>query len=184
MGYRLSKIVTKTGDKGDTNLSQQVRVPKNHILVEAIGTCDELNAHIGLLMAYLTTESAKILEELTIIQHALFNLGAELVMPEYNKITEDSIKTLEEWLSLHNEKLPPLTEFILPSGGIAVSEAHIARTVARRLERIIISAHQETELSPFILQFVNRLSDYLFIISRSIARTENNKEVYWNNKAL
>lgn len=179
MGNRLSKIVTKTGDKGETSLAGQTRVPKSHARIHAVGTADELNSNIGLLMAYLPAELADIKNECFKIQHHLFNLGGELVMPEYAFITPEMVEFLEDRIVHYNESLPYLKEFILPSGSVPTCHAHICRTVTRRLEREVITLHKEEELKEPLLQYINRLSDYFFVVSRTIARATQDEEVLW-----
>lgn len=180
MGNRLSKIVTKTGDKGETSLSGTERVSKDHPRIQTVGTADELNSNIGLLMAHLPTNLADIKDELFKIQHHLFNLGGELVMPEYSFIKADMVTFLEERIVEYNEALPYLKEFILPSGSIPTCHAHICRTITRRLEREMITLHQQEALNENLLQYINRLSDYFFVLSRTIARDTQDAEILWN----
>ena len=177
MGHRLSKIYTRTGDKGDTGLGDGSRVDKDHIRVEAFGTVDELNSVIGMVLAHdipneLTTCFNK-------IQHHLFDLGGELCIPGHTAINESYITYLENTLDNFNEELPDLKEFILPSGGHATSACHLARTVCRRAERRVVTLAKEETISPFSIHYLNRLSDLLFVISRVLARHENGSEVLW-----
>lgn len=177
MGHRLSKIYTRTGDKGDTGLGDGSRVDKDNIRVEAFGTVDELNSVIGMVLAHdipneLTTCFNK-------IQHHLFDLGGELCIPGHTAINESYITYLENTLDNFNEELPDLKEFILPSGGHATSACHLARTVCRRAERRVVTLAKEETISPFSIHYLNRLSDLLFVISRVLARHENGSEVLW-----
>lgn len=180
MGNRLSKIVTKTGDHGETSLSGKTRVAKNHPRIQAVGTADELNSNVGLLMAHLPVELSMLKEEFFKIQHHLFNLGGELVMPEHPFITTEMVEFLEERIVHYNEELPYLKEFILPSGSIPTCHAHICRTITRRLEREAITLHHAEHLNTPLLQYINRLSDYFFVISRTIARATQDQEILWN----
>lgn len=177
MGHRLSKIYTRTGDKGDTGLGDGSRVDKDHIRVEAFGTVDELNSIIGMTLAHEIPN--KISECLNKVQHHLFDLGGELCIPGHNAIDDTYITYLEKTLDGFNAGLPNLKEFILPSGGHATSSCHLARTVCRRAERRVVTLAKDEILSPFSVQYLNRLSDLLFVIARVLARHENGSEVLW-----
>lgn len=179
MGNRLSKIVTKTGDQGDTGLMGTTRVPKDHPRIEAIGTADELNAQVGLLMAHLPQSLPNIHQELLIIQHHLFNVGGELVMPEYPMITATMVEWLEALIVHYNDALPYLKEFILPSGSLPTCHAHVCRTVSRRLEHTMVTLHHAEPLNAVILQYINRLSDYFFVLARTLAHHTQDHEVLW-----
>lgn len=182
MGNRLSKIVTKTGDHGETGLAGKTRVPKDHPRIHAVGTADEVNANVGLLMAHLPEELSDIKNECFKIQHHLFNLGGELVMPDYPFMTAEMVEFLENRIIHYNESLPYLKEFILPSGSSSTCHAHLCRTVTRRLEREAITLHHEEALNPILLQYINRLSDYFFVVSRIIARATQAEEIFWNKE--
>ncbi len=182
MGHRISKVVTRTGDKGETSLSAKVRVKKNHEIIHALGTTDELNANIGLLMATLPDSCQMLKEELITIQHILFSMGATLASPEYNRITSKTIERLEAWITEHNQDLPPLKEFILPSGSLPICHAHLCRTVTRRLERILVSADECSPIEPTLIPLINRLSDYFFVIGRKIGKLSDCQEVYWSKE--
>ena len=177
MGNRLSKIYTRTGDKGDTGLGDGTRVDKDHIRVEAIGTVDELNSIVGMVIAN------EIPKEITVcfnkIQHHLFDLGGELCIPGHAAIDESYITYLENTLDGFNEDLPMLKEFILPAGGKATSACHLARTVCRRAERRVVTLAKDENVSSFSISYLNRLSDLLFVIARVLARHENGSEVLW-----
>ena len=177
MGNRLSKIYTRTGDKGDTGLGDGSRVDKDHIRVEAFGTVDELNSIIGMVLAHNIPEN--ISKCLNKVQHHLFDLGGELCIPGHNALDETYISYLEETLDNFNEDLPMLKEFILPAGGKATSTCHLARTVCRRAERRVVTLAKDETISPFSISYLNRLSDLLFVIARVLARNENGCEVLW-----
>ena len=178
MGHRLSKIYTKTGDNGTTGLGDGSRVAKDHLRVEAYGTVDELNSFIGLLRAELS-EDHTIQITLSKIQHELFDLGGELCIPNFILIKEEAVQHLEHCIDFLNENLPPLKDFILPAGGKAASTCHIARSVCRRAERRVFSLSHEESISPLALQYLNRLSDYLFVAARILAREHGGTEVLW-----
>lgn len=177
MGNRLSKIYTRTGDKGDTGLGDGSRVEKDHIRVEAFGTVDELNSIVGMVLANDIPQNIQ--DCLNKIQHHLFDLGGELCIPGHTALDESYITYLESTLDGFNDALPNLKEFILPSGGHATSACHLARTVCRRAERRVVTLAQDEILSPFSIQYLNRLSDLLFVIARVLARHENGSEVLW-----
>ncbi|HMX99802.1 MAG TPA: cob(I)yrinic acid a,c-diamide adenosyltransferase [Agitococcus sp.] len=178
MGHRLSKIYTKTGDDGTTGLGDGSRVAKDSLRVEAYGTVDELNSFIGLLRAELTANH-HMETILSKIQHELFDLGGELCIPNFILIKEEAISRLEQAIDSLNEDLPPLKDFILPAGGKAASICHVARTVCRRAERRVFSLSQQEQISPLPLQYLNRLSDYLFVAARILAREHGGSEVLW-----
>ena len=177
MGHRLSKIYTRTGDKGNTGLGDGSRVDKDHIRVEAFGTVDELNSIIGIILAHDIPET--ITECLNKVQHHLFDLGGELCIPGHTALDETYITYLEKTLDNLNEDLPNLKEFILPSGGHATSSCHLARTVCRRAERRVVTLAKDETVSPISISYLNRLSDLLFVIARVLVRNENGSEVLW-----
>lgn len=177
MGHRLSKIYTRTGDKGDTGLGDGSRIDKDHVRIEAIGTIDELNSILGMILANDITEDISIC--LNKVQHHLFDLGGELCIPGHNALDETYITYLEATLDNFNENLPMLKEFILPAGGKATSACHLARSVCRRAERRVVTLAKDETVSPFSLSYLNRLSDLLFVIARVLARAENGSEVLW-----
>ena len=177
MGHRLSKIYTRTGDKGNTGLGDGSRVDKDHIRVETFGTVDELNSIVGLILAHDIPN--KITTCLNRIQHQLFDLGGELCIPGHTAIKENYITYLEDTLDHFNNDLPNLKEFILPSGGKATSTCHLARTVCRRAERRVVTFSKDEEINPFSISYLNRLSDLLFVLARVLARHENGSEVLW-----
>ncbi len=179
MGNRLSKIYTKTGDDGTTGLGDGTRVPKDDPRVEAYGTVDELNSVIGMLLA--EDVSVEIRTCLTRVQHELLDLGGELCIPGYTAITPDHVTRLENELDGFNAPLPPLKEFILPGGSRAAGVCHLARTVCRRAERRTYTLSTHASLSPHALEYLNRLSDLLFVLGRVIARHDHGTEVLWNH---
>jgi len=177
MGYRLSKIYTKTGDKGETGMADGSRVGKDDIRVAAIGDIDELNSQLGLLVVEVQTAEMK--SKLNQIQHILFDLGAELTMPEYQAIEAEHVNMLEDYLDQLNDKLSPLDEFILPGGSRAAAVAHISRAVCRRAERSLVSLQRQQDINESLLAFINRLSDLLFIVARQCCVDDGIDEVYW-----
>lgn len=177
MGNRLSKIYTRTGDKGTTGLGDGSRVDKDSLRVEAYGTVDELNSSVGFVLATGLPDAVR--DCLTRTQHELFDLGGELCMPGYTMIPEAYVEGLEQDLDAFNDDLPPLKDFILPGGSEAASRCHLARTVARRAERRVIAlAHNET-VNEATVRYLNRLSDLLFVIARVLARHDGGSEVIW-----
>lgn len=180
MGHRLSKIYTRTGDKGETGLGDGSRVNKDSLRVEAFGTIDELNSIIGMILAHKLPENIRTCLEN--IQHDLFDLGGEFSIPGYQTIRLDDIDHLETILDDLNADLPRLKEFILPAGGHATSHCHLARTVCRRAERRATTLARHEDINPAALAYLNRLSDLLFVIARVLARVENGEEVLWNRK--
>ena len=177
MGHRLSKIYTRTGDKGETGLGDGSRIEKDHIRVEAFGTVDELNSIIGMILANDIPNDIN--ECFNKIQHHLFDLGGELCIPGHIALDESYITYLESTLDTFNADLPNLKEFILPSGGKATSTCHLARSVCRRAERRVVTLAKDETISPFSISYLNRLSDLLFVTARVLARHENGSEVLW-----
>ena len=177
MGNRLSKIYTRTGDQGTTGLGDGSRVDKDHLRVEAYGTVDELNSAVGMVLAAeLPAAVRKCLDRL---QHELFDLGGELCMPGFTLIPDVYVEQLERDLDGFNEDLPPLKDFILPGGSEAAARCHMARTIARRAERRVISLSAAEDVNEAAIRYLNRLSDLLFVIARVLARHEGGKEVIW-----
>ena len=184
------KIYTKTGDKGTTSLFGGTRVPKHHIRIESYGTVDELNANIGLVKdQQVDDETRKVLNR---VQDRLFTIGSTLATePEkektksgkdrlnINRISEKDIELLELEMDRMNEELPEMTHFVLPGGHPAVSICHIARTVCRRAERMATGLHEIAPFDPLVLQYLNRLSDYLFVLARKLSKDLQANEVQW-----
>jgi len=177
MGNRLSKIYTRTGDDGTTGLGDGSRVDKDSLRVETFGTVDELNSVIGLVLASGISDAAR--DCLTRTQHELFDLGGELCMPGYTLIPEICVDQLETDLDSFNEDLPPLKDFILPGGSEPAARCHLARTVCRRAERLLVSLAKVEDINEISLRYLNRLSDLLFVIARVLARENGGSEVLW-----
>jgi len=179
MGNRLSKIATRTGDKGTTGLGDGSRVDKDSVRVQAMGDVDELNSQIGLLLCEPMPDEMR--EELVMIQHDLFDLGGELCIPGYQMIKEEHVERLDALLEKYNSTLPALTEFILPAGSRAASIAHVCRTVCRRAERAIVTLGKAESIHEHPRQYVNRLSDLLFVLSRVLNRFAGGSDVLWRH---
>ncbi len=180
MGNRLTKIYTKTGDKGTTGLGGGTRVDKDNIRVDAFGTSDELNSIIGMILAHSIPDD--LTEVFTQIQHQLFDLGGELCMPDQTFLDESYVSWLENTLDHYNDDLPGLKDFILPAGGHATATCHLARTVCRRTERIMTTLAKQETVNPVSIAYINRLSDLLFVVARVLSRHENGSEVLWDSK--
>jgi cob(I)alamin adenosyltransferase len=178
------KIYTKTGDLGTTSLLSGNRVSKANLRVDAYGAVDELNSHIGLLEAHVKTEHY----QLASIQHILFNIGSLLAADSQEwesqlpQIEESDITIIEELIDKYTNELPVLRAFILPGGSIEAAQAHICRTVCRRAERVIVHLAQNEEINSNIIKYLNRLSDYLFVIARHVLHSKNIPEVLWKSK--
>ena len=185
MGNRLTKIYTRNGDNGTTGLGDGSRVPKNHLRVECLGEIDELNSVIGLILTEKLPD--EIHSDLTQIQHILFNVGGEIAVPGFSLITKEQTSDLETMLDRCNEDLPALKEFILPGGSKASTYCHLARSVCRRAERRIyelnqfLSEQESEEPLVNISHYINRLSDYLFVVARYINKSNNINDVLWKN---
>ena len=177
MGNRLTKIYTKTGDSGSTGLGDGTRILKCSDRIEAIGTVDELNCIIGLLLC--ETLPREISEFFTKVQHELFDLGSELSVPGYTALSNQSVSTIETKLDAINQHLSPLKEFILPGGSRPAALCHQARAVCRRAERCIIRLEQNEQISELSRKYLNRLSDYLFVACRAINQSLDVTDVYW-----
>jgi len=177
MGHRLSKICTRTGDRGETGLGDGSRVPKDHLRIEAIGSVDELNSVLGILVSSAPPDTVQ--DTLRSIQHKLFDLGGELSIPGHSMLKTDHVALLETQLEELNEQLPMLKEFILPGGSLAAAHCHHARTVCRRAERRVVALAAQQTVSPLCLQYLNRLSDLLFVLARVLNRIEHQDDVLW-----
>ena len=178
------KIYTKTGDDGTTGLVGGARVNKNDIRLEAYGTVDELNAAIGVLRSY--TLPASVLDVLVKIQNKLFNIGSRLASDEKGEeftaalsITKKDIELLEISIDQYEQSLPEITHFILPGGEISSAQCHFARTVCRRAERRILEFAEQNNVEPETVQYINRLSDFLFVLARKLANDKNAGELKW-----
>lgn len=177
------KIYTRKGDTGKTSLIGGVRVPKNSPRIQAYGTVDELNSFIGIVRDMYREQKAQ--EVLYRIQNLLFTIGSHLAAhPEKSKmklpdINEAEVDLLEKEMDRMNEGLPELTHFILPGGHVAVSHCHVARCVCRRAERMTVDLNEQEMVEPIIIKYLNRLSDYLFVLSRQISQDMGAEEIKW-----
>jgi cob(I)alamin adenosyltransferase len=180
MGNRLSKIVTRTGDNGTTGLGDGRRVDKDNPHVQAMGDVDELNSHIGLLLCEDLPQAIR--EALIQVQHELFDIGGELCIPGHTAITEEDVLRLDELLAQYNANLTPLKDFILPGGTRAAAQAHVCRTVCRRAERSIVTLGKDEYLNDYSRQYMNRLSDLLFVLSRALNRDAGGKDCLWQKE--
>ena len=186
MANRLSQIATRTGDDGTTGLGDGTRVPKSHGRIGAMGDVDELNSHIGVLLAEPLPDDVR--ELLVTIQHELFNLGGELSIPGYTLLKDDAVAALDAALARYNETLPRLAEFILPAGTRSAALAHVARAVARRAERAVVTLAATEAINAAPRLFLNRLSDLLFVLARVLNRANldglGGDDVYWHSARL
>lgn len=184
------KVYTKTGDKGETGLYGGTRISKASARVDSYGNIDELNAFIGVAKSYVN--DPEVLEQLKKIQFDLFTVGSEAATPVDKLflangkarlplvISEAEIEAMEYWIDAFEEKLEPLQFFILPGGGKAATHFHVARTVCRRAERSLVFLNETEEVRPELIKYLNRLSDYLFVLSRYVSKLDNEPEEYWN----
>lgn len=209
MGNRLSKIYTRTGDDGTTGMADGSRVSKADNLFSVMGDVDELNSHIGLVRAHFgqavaaadantqplpvrlqqqdgQSAGADFTQALIIIQHLLFNVGGELAMPEYEAVHASHIEWLEQQIDAMNTTLPPLKDFILPTGSVLVSQLHVARCVCRRAERqaVILQQQRPEAIRSTAVSLINRLSDWLFVAARFCTDPEQVSEVLWDSQVL
>ena len=177
MGNRLTKIVTKTGDDGSTGLGDSSRTGKGGLRIQAIGDVDELNSLLGLLCCESLPED--IHRELLSIQHNLFDLGGELSIPGHHMLNRQQVTKLDDMLQKYNAELPPLKEFILPGGSRNAAMAHVCRTVCRRAERSVVALRKQESVSELALQFLNRLSDLLFVLARVLNQLAQQNDELW-----
>jgi cob(I)alamin adenosyltransferase len=177
MGHRLTKIYTRTGDTGETGLGDGSRVSKDSQRVQALGEIDELNSVLGLLLA--EDLPAGVRTALACVQHELFDLGGEVCIPGHASVSGEQVARLEALLDDYNRDLPPLKEFILPGGTRAASLAHLARTVCRRAERALVSLSRAEPVGAEARKYLNRLSDLLFVLGRSLNRAGGGSDVLW-----
>ena len=182
MANRLSQIATRTGDNGTTGLGDNTRVSKDSLRVHAMGEVDELNSHIGLLLCEEMPAPLRAL--LVEVQHQLFNLGGELSIPGFELLKPEAVAALDTALQDYNAQLPRLAEFILPAGSRAASQAHVCRTVARRAERAVVALGLAEAIKDSPRQYLNRLSDLLFVLSRVLNRMNGGDDVYWKSQRL
>ena len=179
MGHRLSKITTRTGDAGETGLGDGSRVPKDAARIHALGDLDELNSAIGVVLAEEIPDGVR--EALSQAQHDLFDLGGEVCIPGHAMVGEAQVKRLETLIETHNAPLSPLKEFILPGGTRAAAAAHLARTVCRRAERSLVALGRKEVVSEAARQYLNRLSDLLFVLGRTLNRGAGRSDVLWRH---
>lgn len=183
MGKRLSKIYTKTGDKGETGLGDGSRIAKDHIRIQAIGSCDELNSHLGMVIEELKLCEAATVNELVRFfskcQHRIFDLGGETSIPGFKIVTADHVTELEVKLDELNENIPPLENFIMQGGSRLIAAIHIARAVCRRAERDFVALSQNHEINEDGMRYLNRLSDLLFVAARFVAKETGVAEILW-----
>ena len=186
MANRLTQIATRTGDDGTTGLGDGSRVPKDDLRVRALGDVDELNSGLGVLLAEPLPDDVRAL--LVTIQHELFNLGGELSIPGYTLLEVGAVQRLDEALAHYNAALPRLAEFILPGGCRSAALAHVSRSVARRAERALVALGAREALNAAPRQYLNRLSDLLFVLARVLNRANldglGGDDVYWHSERL
>ena len=182
MANRLTQIATRTGDNGTTGLGDNTRVSKNSLRVHAMGDVDELNSHLGVLLCEDMPPAVRSL--LVEIQHQLFNLGGELSIPGFELLKEEAVQALDTALETYNAKLPKLEEFILPAGTRGASLAHVCRTVARRAERAVVALGNEEAIREAPRQYLNRLSDLMFVLARVLNRMNGGDDVYWKSQRM
>lgn len=183
MGKRLSKIYTRTGDKGETGLGDGSRISKTHPRIEAIGSVDELNSIVGVVVEELLAENNADLDKIAAFlrtqQHRIFDLGGELSIPGFSIITAEHVSAIEAALDALNEHLAPLENFILPGGSRLIANCHMARAICRRAERAVTALAEDAEVNQPAQEYLNRMSDYLFVVARSCARITGIDEVLW-----
>jgi len=186
MSNRLTQIATRTGDDGSTGLGDGSRTRKDAWRVVAMGDVDELNSGLGVLLAEPLPDDIRTL--LVVIQHELFNLGGELSIPGFTLLKGEAVLRLDEALAHYNEQLPRLKEFILPAGTRSAALAHVSRTVARRAERAVVALHAVEAVNDAPRQYLNRLSDLLFVLARVLNRANldglGGDDVYWRSEKL
>ncbi len=177
MGYRLSKIATRTGDDGTTGLGDGSRTSKDGARIDAIGQVDELNCTIGLLLTESVPDPLR--DELVGIQHDLFDLGGELCIPGFENLHDTQVAKLDALIERYNADLPRLQEFVLPGGSRGAARAHLARTVCRRAERSLVALGRAETVRPSCRQYLNRLSDLMFVLARVLNRHAGVDDVMW-----
>jgi cob(I)alamin adenosyltransferase len=177
MGHRLTQIATRTGDDGSTGLGDGSRTAKDSLRVAAMGDVDELNSTIGVLLCEPLPEEVR--AQLLDIQHDLFDLGGELCIPGFENLADAQVARLDALLETHNASLPRLREFILPGGSRAAALAHVSRTVCRRAERAVVALGHAEAVRPLCRQYLNRLSDLLFVLARVLNRHAGGTDVLW-----
>jgi cob(I)alamin adenosyltransferase len=185
MANRLSVIATRTGDDGTTGLGDGSRIAKDALRVAALGDVDELNSSLGVVVAEITFATTAhdhdVANDLLEIQHRLFDMGAELCIPGHAAVTMDHVLNLDERLAHYNRTLTPLREFILPGGSRPAALLHVSRTVCRRAERSIVALQRAESVNTPVLQYLNRLSDLLFVLARYVNRSLDTPDVFWKS---
>ncbi len=182
MGNRLTKIYTRTGDDGSTSLATGERVGKDCLLIKAQGDLDELNSSIACVLAFKVNQQIESI--LIAVQHHLFNIGGELSAPQCVLTNTSDIEWLERWIDYFNQNLPALKEFILPGGDAAVAHCHVSRTVCRRAERNLVEWSRNNEIRAQLIQYINRLSDLLFVLARVIETEKNCPSTHWDKDLI
>jgi cob(I)alamin adenosyltransferase len=180
MGHRLSKIATRTGDAGETGLGDGSRLPKDSARIQALGDIDELNSAIGVMLA--EDVPAELRTAFLEVQQDLFDLGGEVSIPGHAMLKPEKVAGLERSLERWNADLPPLKEFILPGGSRAAAAAHLARTVCRRAERSLVALGRAEKVTQAARQYLNRLSDLLFVAGRALNRHAGGTDVQWRHE--
>lgn len=180
MAHRLSKITTRTGDAGETGLGDGSRLPKDAPRIQALGDIDELNSAIGVLLAEEVPAATR--EALAQVQQDLFDLGGELCIPGHAMVRATHVTRLEALTARSNATLAPLKEFVLPGGSRAAAAAHLARTVCRRAERSVVALGARESVSEPLRQYLNRLSDLLFVLARTLNRAAGRDDVLWRHE--
>lgn len=185
---RINRVYTRAGDDGTTALGGGQRLPKDSPRIEAYGTVDELNSAIGVALALGAAEPIK--ARLAVVQHVLFNLGADLCILESDKerlpaprVEARHVEELERWMDDWNAELEPLKSFVLPGGDPAAAQLHVARTVCRRAERRVIALSRQEAVGPYVIPYLNRLGDFLFVAARYQAKLSNTAETLWDSRA-
>lgn len=182
MGFRVSKVYTRTGDRGETGLADGSRIAKQHPRIEAMGDVDELNSQLGMLLAEMNEQGlSELAEALQPVQHRLFDLGGELAIPGYVTLGEQDSNDLENLIDDWNGELEPLRDFILPGGSRIIAQAHLARSLCRRAERRLLAVAADTaqQINPAACIYLNRLSDLLFVAARLLGKRLGTPEVLW-----
>ncbi|QJD30302.1 cob(I)yrinic acid a,c-diamide adenosyltransferase [Methylococcus geothermalis] len=177
MGNRLTRIYTRTGDDGTTGLGDGGRTDKDSLRIEACGAVDELNSTLGVVLTQATSEELRTC--LAEVQQTLFDLGGELSLPGQTLMQARQTEWLEAWLNHFNGQLPPLKDFVLPGGSLPAAYCHVARTVCRRAERRLVALARAESVNPASLAYLNRLSDFLFVVARMLARMGGHHEPIW-----
>lgn len=181
MGYRLTRIYTRTGDQGETGLGTGERIAKDHPRIEAIGSIDELNSALGVVASFQIPDLA--CNQIRLIQHWLFTLGGELSLPGQHLLDESIPDQMERWIDDYNLTLPVLEEFVLPGGARVAACTHVARTACRRAERCLVTLGHQGMINPVASRMLNRLSDLLFVLARHFNQIENEPEIFWEKRS-